>query len=174
LAGSVEAGVYALCDKVARTGSSMFQPILHAMLPRWAARGTGHSPSLRALLREPLLLKIAIIACCAGTALFVGAPLWLDIVAGAKFSDRSYLGLVLRVLAVWMALHIMLRAMEVRVFVAAGRAHDYWRAMRWPLLLQWVALVPATLWAGALGAAVAITLCEMLFVWRLARAIGKT
>lgn len=174
LAGAVEAGVYALCDKVARTGASMFQPVLQAMLPRWSTRGAVRAPSLPGLLREPLLQKIIVIAFCAGVMLFVGAPLWLDIVAGAKFSDRSYLASVLHLLAIWMALHIILRAIEVRVFVAAGRSGDYWRAMRWPLLLQWVALVPSTMWAGAFGGAAAIALCELLFVWRLARAVRKT
>jgi O-antigen/teichoic acid export membrane protein len=174
LAGSVEAGTYALCDKIARTGSSMFQPILHAMLPKWATRGVEVTTSPWSLLREPLLLKIVIAAFCAGACLLIGAPLWVEIVAGPKFSDIRYLTSVLQILAVWMTLHIILRGVEVRVFVAMGRTRDYWLAMRWVLLLQWVLLVLCTFMAGALGAAVAISLCEVLFLWRLGSAIGKT
>ncbi|MBC7711418.1 MAG: oligosaccharide flippase family protein [Rhizobacter sp.] len=172
LAGSVEAGIYALCDKIARTGASLFQPILQAMLPRWAKRGDDVVASHQALLREPLLVKVAVAAVCAGAVLLAGAPVWLEIVAGPKFADMAYLSSVLRLLAVWMTLHIILRCVEVRAFVAAGRTHDYWLAMRWLLLLQWVLLVLCTYLAGALGGAFAITTCEVLFVWRLGRAIG--
>lgn len=173
LVGAVEAGIYALCDKIARAGSSLFQPILQAKLPKWATRGDEAVISHQALLREPLLVKIAVAAVCAGTVLLVGAPLWLKIVAGAKFADMAYLSSVLQLLAVWMTLHIILRCVEVRAFVAAGRTHDYWLAMRWLLLLQWILLVLCTVMAGALGGAFAITVCEVLFLWLLVRAIGK-
>ncbi len=173
LAGPVEAGVYALCDKIARTGSSLFQPILHAMLPRWTTRSPAKDLSMSSLVREPLLEKIGIVAIVAGGVLFVGAPFWLTIVAGARFSDMVTLASVLRLLAIWMTLHAMLRVMEVRVFVASGRTGDYWLAMRWVLSLQWVLLILGASFAGAFGGAAAIAFSELLFVWRLGGAIRK-
>lgn len=171
LASAIDAGVYALCDKIARTCSSLFQPILHAMLPRWTKGGPTVVPSISTLIQEPILARVGVVAVCAGVVLFAGAPYWVQLVAGSKFSDLSTLGTVLRLLAIWMTLHTILRVMEVRVFVASGRTGDYWRAMRWVLSLQWAVLVLGASLAGAVGGAAAIALCELFFVWRLGGAI---
>ena len=171
LASAIDAGVYALCDKIARTGSSLFQPILHAMLPRWTKSNPTVAPSISTLIHEPLLARVGIVAVCAGVVLFAGATYWVQIVAGSKFSDVSTLGMVLRLLAIWMTLHTILRVIEVRVFVASGRTGDYWRAMRLVLSLQWAGLVLGASIGGAVGGAAAIALCELFFVWRLSGAI---
>ena len=172
VSGTAEAGIYALCDKLARAGYSMFQPILQAKLPGWARRYKAGEPLPLSLARVPELIKLGAAALCAAIVMFVGAPLWIRLIAGSKFADSPHVSSVLQILAVWMASHVVVRSMELRAYVAAGRARHFWFAMRWGLLLQWALLVPCSLLWGSLGSASAIALCEVLFVWRVSKSLS--
>jgi O-antigen/teichoic acid export membrane protein len=175
LYGNATAGLYAACDKIARAAAAVFQPLLQALLPKWANELVVDASANVGVFQDRALRNMAVLAVLAGAVLFVGAPLWLDWVVGGKFTGAHENGAqILRMLSIWTTLHVVLRCMELRAFVARGRAHDFWVATRWVLVVQWVLLIGAAIYFGAVGAAAAIAFCEAIFVWRIGLAARRS
>lgn len=155
-AGDAVTGVFAAVEKVARAGLSLFQPLIKALFPRiatgWIGDPAGARPGTLAWSR-----RIVVLALLAAVAMFALAPAGLELLFGPGWAAH---GLLLQILAAWLAVAVSAAVVGEFWLVARGYASAYARCLFAGAAVQVCAAVLGAASFGAVGLVVAMLAAE--------------
>jgi len=150
-------GVYAAIEKMARAGASLFQPLTRALFPALAGRWISGAPDAAVYCRS-WTQRILSLVFILGIAMFFAAPIALELLFGAGWTEHAAL---LRVLAAWVAASVAATVVGQFWLLGRGAQSVYARCLIAGGAVQLLAVLVGAGIYGVRGLVVALVIAEL-------------